>query len=92
MVFILTEPSQISRRAESRALRSTFNPKAAAILRVMLRDPGRAWRVTDLAEKANASLGHVSNVRKALLEREWIEKQANGVVLIQPDALLKSMA
>lgn len=77
-------------KAESRALRSIFNPKAAAILRVMLRDPDRAWRVTDLAEKANASLGHVSNVRKALLEREWIEKQAAGVVLVQPDALLKT--
>ena len=77
-------------KSESRALRSIFNPKAAAILRVMLRDPDRAWRVTDLAEKANASLGHVSNVRKALLEREWIEKQTDGVVLIQPDALLKT--
>ncbi len=77
-------------KAESRALRSIFNPKAAAILRVMLRDLDRAWRVTDLAEKANASLGHVSNVRKALLEREWIEKRADGVVLVQPDALLKT--
>ena len=77
-------------KSESRALRSIFNPKAAAILRVMLRDPDRAWRVTDLAKKANASLGHVSNVRKALLEREWIEKQAEGVVLLQPDALLKT--
>lgn len=77
-------------KAESRALRSIFNPKAAAILRVMLREPNRAWRVTDLAEKANASLGHVSNVRKALLEREWIEKRADGVVLVQPDALLKT--
>ena len=77
-------------KAESRALRSIFNPKAAAILRVMLREPNRAWRVTDLAEKADASLGHVSNVRKALLEREWIEKRTDGVVLIQPDALLKT--
>ena len=77
-------------KSESRVLRSIFNPKAAAILRVMLRDPDRAWRVTDLAKKANASLGHVSNVRKALLEREWIEKRADGVVLVQPDALLKA--
>ena len=77
-------------KAESRALRSIFNPKAAAILRVMLSNPDRAWRITALAAKANASLGHVSNVRKALLEREWIEKQANGVVLVQPDALLKT--
>ena len=77
-------------KAESRTIRSIFNPKAAAILRVMLHEPDRAWRVTDLAEKANASLGHVSNVRKALLEREWIEKRADGVVLVQPDALLKT--
>ncbi len=77
-------------KSETRALRSMFAPKAAAILRALLRDPDRAWRVTDLAEAANASLGHVSNVRKALLAREWIEKQHDGVVLVQPNALLKT--
>ena len=77
-------------KSESRALRSIFTPKAGAILRATLREPGRAWRVADLAKKANASLGHVSNVRKALLEREWIEKQEDGVVLTQPGALLKT--
>ena len=76
-------------KSETRALRSIFAPKAAAILRVLLRDPAKAWRVADLAEAANASLGHVSNVRKALLAREWIEKRKDGVILAQPDALLK---
>ncbi|MDE2848015.1 MAG: hypothetical protein OXO51_15005 [Gemmatimonadota bacterium] len=75
-------------KSEIRALRSIFTPKASAILRALLRDPDRMWRVTDLAEAANASLGHVSNVRKALLEREWIEKKDDGIVLVQPDALL----
>ncbi len=77
-------------KAESRALRSVFAPKAAAILRVLLRDPAKAWRVADLAEAANASLGHVSNVRKALLAREWVEKRKDGIVLAQPGALLRS--
>lgn len=77
-------------KSETRALRSIFTPKAAAILRALLRDPERAWRVADLAEAANASLGHVSNVRKALHEREWIEKQDDGIVLVKPDALLKT--
>lgn len=77
-------------KSESRALRSIFTRKAAAIVRVMLREPNRAWRVTDLAKQANASLGHVSNVRKMLLTREWIESQDDGVVLIQPDVLLKT--
>lgn len=77
-------------KSETRALRSIFTPKAGAVLRVMLRDPSRAWRVADLAEKANTSLGHVSNVRKALFEREWIEQQDDGAVLTRPDALLKT--
>ena len=77
-------------KSETRALRSIFTPKAAAILRVLLRDPSRPWRVTDLAGAANASLGHVSNVRKALLAREWIEKRNNGTILVQPDALLRT--
>ena len=77
-------------KSETRALRSIFAPKAAAILRVLLRDPARAWRVTELAHAANASLGHVSNVRKALLAREWIEKRTDGIVLIQPADLMRT--
>ncbi len=77
-------------KSETRALRSIFTPKAAAILRALLRDPNRVWRVTDLAVAANVSLGHASNVRKALLEREWIKKRDNGINLVQPDALLRT--
>lgn len=77
-------------RSEARALRSVFSPKAAAILRVMLRQPDRPWRVADLAAQAHASYGHVSNVRKALLEREWLEIRDDGAVLTQPDTLLKT--
>ena len=76
--------------SETRALRSIFSPQAAAVLRVLLREPGRAWRVADLAAQAHASYGHVSNVRKALLEREWLEVRDDGAVLVQPGALLKT--
>ena len=75
-------------KSETRVLRSIFTPKAASILRVLLRDPERPWRVTDLARAADASIGHVSNIRRGLLEREWAEKQENGINLVQPRALL----
>lgn len=75
-------------KSESRLLRSIFSPKAAQILRIILREPRLAWRVTKLAEKADVSLGHVSNVRKALLDLEWIEKHEDGVILSNPAALL----
>ncbi len=86
-VFIdrLTEGKPASQRREFKSL---FTPKSSQVLRVLLRDPKRIWRVTDLAEAAHVSLGHVSNVRKALLDREWAEVISEGFHLAVPDALL----
>jgi len=74
--------------AERRELRSIFKPKAAQVLRTMLRDPRRVWRVAELAEAADVSLGHVSNVRTALVDREWAKVDRDGMFLTDPDALL----
>ena len=75
-------------KSETRSLRSIFSPKASQILQIILREPQHNWRVAELAERADVSLGHVSNVRKALLEREWIEENDEGVALAKPSALL----
>jgi len=73
---------------EHRELKSLFKPKSAQVLRTMLRDPNRAWRVTELAQATGVSLGHVSNVRAGLLDREWAQVCAEGLLLSEPDALL----
>lgn len=75
-------------KAEKRGLRSLFSPKAARIMRCLLREPGVIWRVKDLQEKAGVSLGQVSNVRQALLDREWAQARSDGLLLTQADALL----
>ncbi|MBP2428889.1 hypothetical protein AB7M49_003969 [Bradyrhizobium elkanii] len=75
---------------ERREIKSIFAPKSAQILRLLLRDPKRAWKVAELAEQANVSLGHVSNVRHALIDREWASTDREGLSLIRPDALLDS--
>ncbi|MGN8135218.1 hypothetical protein ACTJLC_10875 [Paraburkholderia sp. 22099] len=74
--------------AEQRELKSLFRPKSAQVLRAMLREPGRAWRVTELSEISGVSLGHVSNVRAGLIDREWARASEDGLVLTEPDALL----
>lgn len=74
--------------AEQRELKSLFRPKSAQVLRVMLREPGRAWRVVELSELSGVSLGHVSNVRSGLIDREWARASDDGLILSQPDALL----
>lgn len=74
--------------AEQRELKSLFRPRSAQVLRVMLREPGRAWRVTELSEISGVSLGHVSNVRTGLINREWARASNDGLILSEPDALL----
>ncbi len=73
-----------------RELKTLFKPKSAQVLRAMLHEPARAWRVVELANAADVSLGHVSNVRKALLDREWAQTSSRGVSLTDPDALLNA--
>lgn len=74
--------------AERRELRSLFKPKSAQVLRVLLREPSRGWRVAALADAAGVSLGHVSNVRVGLLDREWAHVSDEGLHLSEPDVLL----
>ena len=74
--------------AQQRELKSLFRPRSAQVLRAMLREPGRAWRVTELSEMSGVSLGHVSNVRTGLIDREWARASDDGLVLSDPDALL----
>jgi hypothetical protein len=86
-VFI--ERTVASRPAVARReMKSLFKPKAAQVLRVMLRDPSRAWRVVELAAAAGVSLGQTSNVRSALLAREWGQVSNDGLFLSSPDALM----
>ncbi|WP_210191289.1 type IV toxin-antitoxin system AbiEi family antitoxin [Rhizobium sullae] len=72
----------------ARNYRAVFSPKAGQVLRTLLLDPKRAWKVNDLAEASDVSLGHVSNVRSALRDREWAKVDDEGLHLTAPDALL----
>jgi len=75
--------------AERRDLRSLYSPKASRILRVLLNDPKRVWKVEGLVEEADVSLGLVSKVKALLRDREWIGEQVDGFALTEPEALLQ---
>jgi hypothetical protein len=74
--------------AEQRELKSLYKPKSARVLRVLLHEPRRSWKLKDLSAISGVSLGHVSNVRNALKDRNWVADQGAGTILTQPDALL----
>lgn len=79
---------QPNRFAEKRELRSLYSPRATRLLRVLLTQPKRIWRLQDLAEEAGVSLGQAFNVKKRLLEKEWLRSETGGLTLIRASALL----
>ena len=74
--------------SEKRDLRSLYSPKAARILRVILNNPRKNWKMQDLAREAEVSLGQAANVKKLLDSRELIEKAEEGFTLREPFSLL----
>lgn len=77
-------------RPEKRSLKSLFSPKASRILKVMLERPEHPWKVTELTERAQVSLGQVSKVRKLLLEQEFArEAEGSGLLLTDRQRLLQ---
>jgi hypothetical protein len=77
---------------QSREPRTLFSPKASRVIRVLLNEPFTAWKVDELSKKAQVSLGLVADVKKILLDREWIAERVIGFALIKPKELLQEWA
>lgn len=77
---------------EKRDLKCLYAPKAERILRVLLCNPGKKWKIKELAAESRVSLGQVSNVKKILLDRELISGERGGFSLKDPVALLREWA
>jgi len=77
---------------EKRELKSLYKPKAERILRVLLCNPGKSWKIKELAFESGVSLGLASNVKKILFDRELISGERGGFSLKDPLTLLREWA
>src|SRR5881409_1293152 len=77
-------------RPSTRPLRSLFAPRATRVVRVLLVEPGRAWRLEELGRAAEVSLGHSHNVIKRLEQLAWVERDdSQRLRLSKPADLLE---
>lgn len=76
-VFIRRE-SACNPFAQKRNLRSLYAPKSTRVLRVLLMRKLDWWKTQVLADEACVSLGQVANVKKLLLDREWVAEGDEG--------------
>src|SRR5919198_4460967 len=77
-------------RPSTRPLRSVFAPRATRVVRVLLTDPARSWKLEELARAAEVSLGHSHNVVKRLEELSWAERDDRQRIRVtKPSDLLE---
>ena len=74
--------------AEDRSLTSLFAPKTSRVARALLAHPARAWRLQELADEVDVSIGLVSKAKASLLNGEYARDTPDGLALADPDGLL----
>jgi len=72
-----------------RSLKSLFSPVSTRIVRVLLEEPQKGWKLTELAQASQASIGQVYNVSRKLIDEELAKKDKdNRLVLAEATRLL----
>ena len=72
-----------------REIKHLFAPVSSRIVRAMLEDPARSWRLAELAETSDASLGQTYKVSEKLVDDDFARKsRQEGLVLTDPAGLL----
>lgn len=75
-----------------RSIKSVYERSSivsSMILRILLEDVNRFWKLKDLAKAAGCSIGQVSKVKDFLLQQTYIEQTKEGIRVIDPKALMK---
>lgn len=78
--------------APKRALKSIFEKSStvsSVILRTMLTDISKRWKLKELSERVGCSIGQVSKVKDFLQNNAWVEKTPEGIQIIDVKAILK---
>lgn len=74
--------------AVDRPFSSLFAPKTSRVARALLAHPARVWRLQELADELDVSLGLVAKAKASLLDGEYARDSPDGLALADPDGLL----
>jgi len=80
---------------DQRQKRDYFSKKASAasaVLRTMLSDMHAVWTIKSLSETTGKALGTVYNVKKFMLEQDWIKKYPHGFTVQNADEIVRVWA
>ncbi|MHC1691548.1 MAG: type IV toxin-antitoxin system AbiEi family antitoxin [Sphaerochaetaceae bacterium] len=78
---------------KKRAAKTLFDPSSkvsSLILREIMRDVAYPWKLSLLSDKLRCSIGQVSKVKDYLCEQLWAQLSADGLRILDPQAIMHS--
>lgn len=88
-VYIERIVSRENPTPDRRSIKNLFTPIASRIVRVLLEQPDRNWKLKQLADATGASIGQTYNVSEKLISAGLAHKNGRGpLALIAPTELL----
>jgi hypothetical protein len=79
-------------RGTTRNSSSPFSPKASRVVRALLSDPPRLWRLSDVAALADMNPGNVHRALAALVDLGFVERDQDAYAVADPGSLLEAWA
>ncbi|MBR6934488.1 MAG: hypothetical protein IKH41_03295 [Clostridia bacterium] len=73
IIHVSGKPNQFIEKREKKNYLSKSSSAASAVIRTMLNDPDKWWKVKELSEVSKKAIGTVSNVKVFLTEKDWID-------------------
>lgn len=93
-VYVAPRPVELSegRQETGRgsATTSPFAPKASRVVRALLAQAGRAWRLSELAEQVQMNPGNVHRILNALAEGGLVIRDLDQYAALDPGSLLEA--
>ncbi len=84
----IAKENKSNTRLEKKVLKSLYYPRAERVLRVLLNNPDKIWKMETLSKEADVSLGMSSKVKQRIEAMEWLESSGSGFRLLKWEELL----
>ena len=82
-------PNQYPAENHAKTIFKSSAKTTSLILRELMKDVSKGWKIKELAEKVGCSIGMVSRVKTYLCEQSWAEMDSSGLHITDAESLMK---
>jgi len=85
---LIDQRGKDNRWKDNRSLKALFTPATALVLRRMFSQPNHAWKMVELSNATQISLGQISKIINRFADEGLMDKQKGNIKLAKPGAVL----